>query len=126
MPLLGIFLCILRPLSKVGVLSAVHPAWSEETLGWVAVRFLFSSSTTAIGIKASFPKAFLTLPYPSMSGPLPLAALSPALFDEQKRCAYSQRALFGPFVLLLIDKCFAIINTDEVFLSPFSSFFCTF
>lgn len=48
---------------------------------------------------------------------MPLASLNTALFYRQKSCVEtpSRFSLFGPSVLLLFSKSFAIINIDEVF-----------
>lgn len=53
---------------------------------------------------------------------MPLISLNTVLFlQAEELCVDSQPLLFGPFVLLLVDRSIAIVNVDEVF--PYTFFF---
>lgn len=56
---------------------------------------------------------------------MPLISLNTVLFlQAEELCVDSQPLLFGPFVLLLVDRSIAIVNVDEVF--PYTFFFFSF
>lgn len=110
--LLAISLCILRPVC-MGLLSALSTARSEGETG---IAWLCSVSSTSTGSGGESSKKLLT---PSSWGiPGTFSTCFPQhcilLPVEELWIDYCRFSLSGLFVLLLVDKPFAIINKDEV------------
>lgn len=122
--LLGIFLCILRPLCTGGPLSTLSTARSEGETG---IPWLYSVSLAPpLLVEVSSSRMLLIPPSwgipGSLSGPWILASLSTALFYQQKSYAGS--------LSLIYLHCFSLISpllllTKMRFPLYFFSF-CTF
>lgn len=106
--LLGIFLCILRPLCTADPLSTLSTARSEGDTGIpLAVQCLFSPSSAS---RSEFQQ---DVTYSSKLGDTrkSFRTLDCTILPADELCRFS---LFDLFALLLVDKSFAIISEDEV------------